>query len=74
MISEDPGCDKELLLISLKNLMNEMYARDISRKVGTTYQIKHQEHIFYRSSTIPYGYKMDENMKITVLMKLQQRL
>lgn len=59
--SEDPGCDKELLLISLKNLMNEMYARDISRKVGTTYQIKHQEHIFYRSSTIPYGYKMDEN-------------
>lgn len=57
--SEDSECDRELLLISLKNLMNEMYARDISKKVGSIYQIKQQERTFYRSSTIPYGYRMD---------------
>ena len=32
--SSDPECDKELLLLSLKNLMHEMYAKDISKKVG----------------------------------------
>lgn len=57
----DVGCDKELLLISLKNLMHEMYARDISKKVGSTFHIKQEKKVFYRSSTIPYGYKMDES-------------
>ena len=57
----DAGCDKELLLISLKNLMHEMYARDISKKVGSTFHIKQEKRMFYRSSTIPYGYKMDES-------------
>lgn len=57
--SEDANCDRELLLIALKNLMHEMYARDISKKVGSTFQMKHQKGIFYRSATIPYGYKMD---------------
>lgn len=57
----DAGCDKELLLISLKNLMHEMYARDISKKVGSTFHVKQEKKVFYRSSTIPYGYKMDES-------------
>lgn len=57
----DAGCDKERLLISLKNLMHEMYARDISKKVGSTFHIKQEKRVFYRSSTIPYGYKMDES-------------
>ena len=57
--SENPYCDRELLLISLKNLMHEMYARDISKKVGSTFRMKHEKRMFYRSSTIPYGYKMD---------------
>lgn len=56
-----PGCDRELLLISLKNLMHEMYARDISKKVGSTFQIKHEKKMFYRSAKIPYGYKMDQD-------------
>lgn len=57
--SEDPHCSRELLLISLKNLMHEMYARDISKKVGSTFRMKHEKRMFYRSATIPYGYKMD---------------
>lgn len=58
--SADPGCDKELLLISLKNLMHEMYAKDISKKIGSTYRMKHEKGVFYRSSKIPYGYKMND--------------
>lgn len=59
--SADPGCDKELFLISLKNLMHEMYAKDISKKIGSTYRMKHEKGAFYRSSKIPYGYKMDNS-------------
>lgn len=58
--SEELGCDRELLLISLKNLMHEMYAKDISKKIGSVFQIKQEKKIFYRSATIPYGYKMNE--------------
>lgn len=58
--SLNPDCDKDLLLISLKNLMHEMYAKDISKKVGSTYKMKQQNREFYRSSTIPYGYQIDE--------------
>lgn len=61
--SSDPECDKELLLISLKNLMHEMYAKDISKKVGSIYKIKQEKRVFYRSATLPYGYKMDEEGK-----------
>lgn len=61
--SADPECDKELLLISLKNLMHEMYAKDISKKVGSTFRIKQEKGMFYRSATLPYGYKMDQDNK-----------
>lgn len=61
--SDNPECDRELLLISLKNLMHEMYAKDISKKVGSTFLMKQQKGIFYRSATLPYGYKMDEDNK-----------
>lgn len=57
--SINPHCDRELLLISLKNLMHEMYAKDVSKKVGSTFKIKHEKGIFYRSTTIPYGYRMN---------------
>ena len=59
--SADENCSRELLLISLKNLMHEMYAKDISKKVGSTFRIKQEKGIFYRSSTIPYGYQMNES-------------
>lgn len=40
--SADANCSRELLLISLKNLMHEMYAKDISKKVGSTFRIKQE--------------------------------
>ncbi|MCM1236746.1 MAG: recombinase family protein, partial [Ruminococcus flavefaciens] len=59
--SADANCSRELLLISLKNLMHEMYARDISKKVGSTFRMKQEKGIFYRTTTIPYGYQMNES-------------
>lgn len=59
--SKDEDCSRELLLIALKNLMHEMYAKDISKKVGSTFQMKQEKGIFYRSSIVPYGYQMDES-------------
>ena len=59
--SADENCDRELLLIFLKNLMHEMYAKDISKKVGSTFRMKQEKGIFYRSATIPYGYQMNES-------------
>ena len=61
--SADANCSRELLLISLKNLMHEMYAKDISKKVGSTFRVKQEKGMFYRSATLPYGYKMDQDNK-----------
>ena len=41
--------------------MHEMYARDISKKVGSTFRMKQEKGIFYRTATIPYGYRMNES-------------
>lgn len=59
--SADPNCTKDQLSMNLKNLMNELYARDGSKKVHTSYRIRQEEKIFYRSSTIPYGYRMEQD-------------
>ncbi len=59
--SAEANCSRELLLISLKNLMHEMYAKDISKKVGSTFRMKQEKGMFYRSATVPYGYKMNES-------------
>lgn len=67
--SADENCDRELLLISLKNLMHEMYAKDISKKVGSTFRMKQERGIFYRSATIPYGYQMNESGTNYVICK-----
>lgn len=59
--SAEANCSREPLLISLKNLMHEMYAKDISKKVGSTFRMKQEKGMFYRSATVPYGYKMNES-------------
>lgn len=59
--SADINCSKELLLLSLKNLMHEMYAKDISKKVGSIFEIKQEKRVFYRSAVIPYGYQMNKS-------------
>lgn len=59
--SIDLYCDRQAFANTLKNLMHETYARDVSRKVSASIEMKQKTNIFYRTSTIPYGYKMDEN-------------
>lgn len=59
--SADANCSRELLLVSIKNLMHEMYAKDISKKVGSIFRMKQEKGIFYRSTAVPYGYKMNES-------------
>ena len=58
--SADPDCTKDQLSMNLKNLINELYARDGSKKVHTSYRIKQEAKVFYRSAAIPYGYRMEQ--------------
>lgn len=59
--SADPKSERQLLMISLKNLINDLYVKDLSKKIGSVYKMKQEEGIFYRSATVPYGYKMNES-------------
>ena len=59
--STDPKSERQLLMISLKNLINDLYVKDLSKKIGSVYKMKQEEGVFYRSATIPYGYKMNES-------------
>lgn len=56
--SFNPACDRDQLLMSVKNLMHEMYARDVSKKISSAIKIKQKTGEFYRTAIIPYGYKM----------------
>lgn len=50
--SEKPG---EELLMPLKNMINEMYVKDLSRKMKTAYRAMWQKGE-YSSGSVPYGY------------------
>ena len=50
------------LNMPLKNLINEEYARDISKKVASAFSIMRKNGLF-TSGTAPYGYKKDANDK-----------
>ena len=52
----------DTLIIPIKNLMNEGYARDISKKVSTAYQMMARSGQFV-AGTAPYGYKIDPKNK-----------
>lgn len=56
--SMNTTCHKDQLLLSVKNLMHEMYARDVSMKICSTLRIKQKAGKFYRTAIIPYGYIM----------------
>lgn len=52
------------LIVPLKNLMNEMYARDISKKVKTQYSMKRERGEFCGTFG-PYGYtKVERHLEI----------
>lgn len=48
---------------NVKNLVNEIYARDISKKVSSSIKAKQQSGKVYRSPVIPYGYKLSNTYK-----------
>lgn len=48
--------------IPLKNIINEVYARDISRKVGSAIEIKKREGR-YGGGVAPYGYQKSSTVK-----------
>ena len=50
------------LMVPIKNLMNENYAQDISKKVSSAYQTMAKKGLF-ASGTTPYGYTFDPNDK-----------
>lgn len=58
----DSECDdksNEALMIPLQNMINSLYAKDISRKVSTSHKTRILSGDF-KKNMIPYGYKLDE--------------
>lgn len=56
--SEDPVCDRERMLITIKSLFHEIYPRDISQKVYSSFREKRERGEAKRTNAIPYGYLM----------------
>lgn len=50
------------IVVPVKNLMNESYSRDISKKVSSAYQSMAKRSEFVAGTT-PYGYKLDSKIK-----------
>lgn len=57
--SINPDCDRERMILSIKSLEHEMYPRDISRKVHSTFRAKRERGEVRRSNGIPYGFYME---------------
>ena len=55
------------LVVPLKNLINEAYAKDISKKISTSYENKFKQGIFM-ATTAAYGYKKDPDDSHMVLV------
>ena len=54
----DTFCDEDDLIIGIRGLMNDYYARDISKKIRAGYRQKQREGIVI---TPPFGYWKDRN-------------
>lgn len=54
----DTFCDEDNLIIGIRGLMNDYYARDISKKIRAGYRQKQWEGIVI---TPPFGYRKDRN-------------
>lgn len=54
----DTFCDEDDLIIGIRGLMNDYYARDISKKIRAGYRQKQWEGIVI---TPPFGYRKDRN-------------
>jgi len=58
--SHDPAKSGDVLTVALKNFINDIYAKDISRKVKSAFEVK-QRKGEYIGSVAPYGYLKDPN-------------
>lgn len=58
--SANPSSDFEPLLVSLKNLSNDAYAKDISKKIFTAKEIQRHKGLYY-GNIAPYGYWKDHD-------------
>ncbi len=56
----------ESLMIPLQNMINGIYAKDISRKVSTAHQTRFLSGEFKRN-TLPYGYMLDETRRKVIV-------
>ena len=55
----DNDGSNESLMITLQNMINALYSKDISRKVSTALKAQMEQGIF-RKRNLPYGYKWNE--------------
>lgn len=60
--SADKMNSNKALELALKNLVNDMYAKDISQKIYSTRQSEMERGIF-TGKDAPYGYKVDKNTR-----------
>jgi len=60
--NEDENSNTDALIVSLKNLINDVYAKDISQKIGSALRIK-QENGDYVGGLPPYGFQKSEESK-----------
>lgn len=61
-VLENGGMLSNGIEIPLKNIINEVYAKDISRKIGSAIEIKKQEGI-YGGGVAPYGYQKSKTVR-----------
>ena len=62
-IDTEKGIDAKLSFeILIKNLINDMYAKDISHKIKTSRQV-HARQGFFIDSNPPFGYKVVKRME-----------
>jgi len=59
--------DMDDLSIPIKNMVNALYARDISRKVATSARLRQQKGELMKTSTPPFGYTYGENKDTLVV-------
>lgn len=64
-LTSDPAEDG--LVVPLKNLINEAYAKDISKKICTSFENQFKQGIFF-ATTAAYGYKKDPEDSHMVLV------
>jgi len=57
--NEDKDSNTDALIVSLKNLINDVYAKDISQKIASSYRIRQQNGEYIGGLPL-YGYKKSE--------------